>query len=274
MKRLFLLHFAGLIGVFLSSEKAVAQAPAAKAATPAPTARDFRKELEMTRETLGKYYETQKLLSKEKADWKLAHELLKDRIALMKGELEALKQKTKEEGEKITDADRQRDELVKQNDALKEVGQVQEEGVRELEKRTLALLPRLPEPLLAKIKPLADRIPKPGAETKQSLSERYQNVIGVLNETNKFNTDIVLATERRKLAEGVEAEVETLYFGLGQAYYAGAGATAQHAGVGRPGPTGFEWTPEPKAAPEIARAIGMQKNEQVPGYVGLPVQIK
>jgi hypothetical protein len=245
-----------------------------RGAAQAPAPRDLRAELELARETLSKYYESQKLLSKEKTDWKLGKEILTDRIGMMKSELDAIKQKTIEEEGKITDADKQRDELVQQNDALKEVGKLQEERVVDLEKRMISLVKRLPGPLESKLRPLIGQIPQGDVETKQSLSQRYATVMGIMNEVNKFNMDIVLATERRDLGEGLEAEVETLYFGLGHAYYAGSGETAKHAGFGYPSPTGYVWTAAPDAAGDIARAIGMQKNEQVPGFIGLPITIK
>jgi hypothetical protein len=231
-------------------------------------------EIAMTRETLAKYFEAQKLISKEKNDWKLAKQLLEDRVNLLKSELETLKQKTKEEESKITDADKQRGELAEKNEALKDAAQLQEEKVAVLEKQIQNVAIRFPTPLLEKVKPLCDRIPVPGKEVKQSLAERYVNALRILNEAARFNTDTVLATELRKLGTGKEAEVDVLYLGLGQGFYAGTGETAKYAGAGIAGENGFEWSPQAGAASEIGRAIAIYKGEEVADFVSLPVTIK
>jgi hypothetical protein len=230
--------------------------------------------IEMARETLSKYFETQKLISKEKTDWKLAKELLEDRVNLMKSELESLRQKTEEERKKTTEADRQREELVKQNEELKAAAVLLEEKASALEEGILAFSPRLPVPLADKIKPLKSRIPAIGSESKASLAERYQNALGILNEVVKFNTDIVLVTERRSLGTNREVEVESLYLGLGQAFYAAASASSKLGGTGVAGPNGFEWMESRDAVPEIRGALGIYKGKQTAAFVQLPVTIK
>ena len=54
-----------------------------------------------------------------------------------------------------------------------------------------------------------------------TIAERYQNVVGVLNEVNKFNQDIHVVSELMELPDqpSVKAQVRAIYFGLGQAYY-------------------------------------------------------
>jgi len=82
-----------------------------------------------------------------------------------------------------------------------------------------------------KLKPLYDRIPSDAATTKVSAAERFQNVLGILSEAIKANTEAPVLFEVRTLANGKPAEVRVLYVGLGQAYY--LSAAGEQASVAR-----------------------------------------
>jgi hypothetical protein len=105
-----------------------------------------------------------------------------------------------------------------------------------------------------------------------SLSERFQNVVGILNELNKFSREITEATEVRDLPDGSSAEVTVLYLGLGQAYYCNAKSGV--AGVGRPGEKGWVWEPRNDLVAAVADVIAVYRNEVPAVYVGLPVEVK
>ena len=47
--------------------------------------------------------------------------------------------------------------------------------------------------------PLAQRLPQNSADTKIGLPERFQNVIGILNELGKANGEVTVATEIRTM---------------------------------------------------------------------------
>jgi len=111
--------------------------------------------------------------------------------------------------------------------------------------RTKRLLERLPDPVRERVKPLSQRFPEDPADTKLSLGERFQNVIGVLNEVNKFNGEVSVTSEVRALANGSSAEVTALYLGIGQAYYVNASGDA--AGIGTASADGWVWTPADEA---------------------------
>jgi hypothetical protein len=141
-----------------------------------------------------------------------------------------------------------------------------------LERKTLILTETLPGPIRERVKPLSQRIPADPAATELSLSQRFQNVIGILNEVNKFNSDITVTSEVLTLSDGTTAEVKALYVGLGQAYYVAASGNA--AGVGHPTESGWEWTSADHLAPEVGRAVAILENAQVPAFVPLPVEIR
>ena len=228
--------------------------------------------IDRTRTSIEQWVQNRRVISKERQEWALGKEMLKDRIELVQSEIESLEDKIKETHKSINEADKSRVALVEENEALKHAAQSLAGMVTTFEQRTLSLNQRLPEPLRDRLKSLCQRIPKDPNNTKLSLSQRYMNVAGILNEINKFNREINMTTEMRILPDGSSAEVTAVYLGLGQAYYTGANGTI--AGIGRPAQDGWHWEPANEIAAEIADVVLILKNEKVAGFVPVPVQIQ
>jgi FtsZ-binding cell division protein ZapB len=224
------------------------------------------------RDVLEKWVETRRVISKERRDWTLGREMVEDRIRLVQREIESLRARIGDAEKSIADADRKRADLVETNEKLKSASSALGHTVGALETRTRELLKRLPDPIRERVKPLSQRIPEKPEETKLSLSERFQNVVGLLNEVNKFNRDVTVTSEVRKLDNGTTVEVTALYVGIGQGYYVTAKGDA--AGVGVPSAEGWVWTPANDAAARIAEAIAILKNEKAAEFVRLPVRIQ
>jgi len=222
------------------------------------------------RAKLAEWVDVRRIISKEKRDWALAKELLNERIELVQREIDSLNDKIADAEKSITEADKKRQELIEENDKFKEVSSSLDQAATTLEKRTLALLPRLPRPISDRVKPLSQRIPADSAKSELSLSQRFQNVVGILNEVNKFHREITLTTEVRTLEDGSSSEVTTLYLGVSRGYYVNTNRTV--AGTGTSGPDGWVWTPANDAAERIASAIAILNNEEVASYVMLPVE--
>lgn len=228
--------------------------------------------IDSTRSTLAKWVETRQIVSEEKRDWELGKEVLEQRIALLEGEVAALQEKISVARGGIEEADLEQRERIAQNRGLRQASATLEEVIGAVEAKTRALLVSLPEPLARRVEPLSRKLPEDPAKTELSLGERFQNALGILNEINKFNREIVVTREIRELPGGSTAEVQTIYLGLGQAYYVTPNGDA--AGTGRPGPGGWSWSASNEMAQEIARAIAILQNEDVPAYVPLPVQVQ
>jgi hypothetical protein len=228
--------------------------------------------IDNVRTTIEKWVETRGVISREKQDWALGREMLNERIELVQREIASLREKIAQAQESISDADKKRVELVEENQKLKGAADMLSGIAADLETRTVALVKRLPDPIRERIKPLSQRLPEDPQATKLSLAQRFQNVIGILNEVNKFNREIAVTSEVRTLADGSVAEVTALYVGLGQAYYTGANGTV--AGVGHPGADGWSWEPANEAAPQVADAVAILKNEKVADFVLLPVSVE
>ncbi|MCA9285206.1 MAG: DUF3450 family protein [Phycisphaerales bacterium] len=247
---------------------AFAGSPVATGVAPADSAAE---QLNGTRTVLEKWVETRRIISKERRDWAQNRELLTDRMTIVQREIDSLRAKIADIEGSITEADTKRAELVAENERLEEASAALESMVTGFEQRTRGLLARLPGPIRELVKPLSQSIPDDPNDTKLSLSERFQNVIGILNEINKFNGQISVTSELRELPDGSSAEVTAMYIGIGQGYYVGGNGTI--AGVGSATADGWVWTPANDAAGSIAEAIAILKGEQVAHFVKLPVRI-
>ena len=224
-----------------------------------------------TRAALEKYVEAQRTISAEKADWAVGRDLLVDRVEVIQREIESLRAKIDKTRADIADADTKRAELVAENDRLKEAGATYGAILLALEGRTQELLPRLPDPIRERVKPLSQRIPEVPDETKLGLAERYGNVVGILNEINRFHREVSVNSEVRTLSNGTTAEVTALYVGISQGYYVDGGGQA--AGIGTGTGAGWTWSPADEAAAPIARAIAIFQSEEIADFVQLPVRI-
>ncbi len=227
--------------------------------------------IENTRTSIEKWVETKKIISKEKRDLALAREMLNERIDLVEREIETLKGKITQAKESIAEADKKRLEMVDEYDKLNASSILLVDRVKLLEARAKSLLKRLPAPIRDRIKPLSRRLPENSDDTKLSMGERYQNVVGILNEINKFNQQLTITPEVRDLPTGGKAEVTVLYAGIGQAYYVGGKGTI--AGIGTVSNDSWIWVPKNEIAPQIDQAIKIMNNEQIAAFISLPLEI-
>lgn len=227
-------------------------------------------DLDATKEALSKWVETRKLISEEKQKWELEREILGDRIDLVRNERDTLNSKIHETQSLITDADKKREDLVKEKDALKNASATLVNRIFTLEREVMALLPTLPEPVQERIKPLSQRIPKT-QETDLSLSERYQNVIGIINDLNKGAGEITVVSEVKTLADGTTAEVQTMYIGYAVGY--SCNNNGDVAFVGTPTSKGWNWEQDNSIAPKVADSISILKNEKVAAFIEMPVSV-
>lgn len=241
------------------------------ASTGTSSADGSQDDLDSTRQAITEWVQTRQLISQEKRDFEIGREVLEARIDLLQREIDALRFRTKDAESSIADADKQRDELFDESEALKAASATYAEMVLGLEGRTRELLVGMPEPILDRVKSLSQRIPKDAESTKLSLSERFISIIGILNEVDRFNREITLTSEVQQLPNGTTAEVAVMYVGIGHAYYVTNNGDA--AGVGTSTAEGWTWKEADAAAADIALAIDILKNKEIAQYVRLPIQI-
>ena len=101
--------------------------------------------------------------------------------------------------------------------------------------------------------------------------KNVQNVIGILNEVNKANNEILVNFEVHTLADGKPSEVKAIYVGLAQAYYVSAKGDA---GIGRPSADGWKWEPSKSVAGDVLMALDILQGKHTPAFVPLPIKIQ
>jgi hypothetical protein len=241
---------------------------AARAAETGAGVEDFRARVQ-------KWVEARQILSQEKSDWEVEKETLeatRDLLAQQKASLEAEIALLDESG---GTAEGERRDLLLQRGEYQRVGRTLEEQIRGMEEQVLAIVPRLPAPLQEKLEPLLVQIPDDPAKTKSQLGQRLVNVLGILSQTEKFNSTATLVGETRAIGSESDEKVQvrTLYWGLGQAVYVDSRAEA--AGIGRPGGEGWDFSDDPSLAKDAKLLLDVfEGNVDVIEFVEMPVEIR
>ncbi len=224
-----------------------------------------------TRSTVGKWIATQELIFKERKDWQEGRELLRARIEAAEREIARIEAKLEESRTGLSELHAKQAEVAHTKQRLEESSSRLAEAAAGIEAEIRRLHVSLPVHLQEKIAPLYRRIPEDPATTTISAAERFQNVLGILNEVHKANSEISLIPEIRALSDGKPSEVKTVYLGLGQAYFL---SSRGEAGIGRPTPEGWRWEAANDQAPGITEAIEILENKGKPRFVPLPVTIQ
>ena len=224
-----------------------------------------------TRLTLEKWVETRQLISKTRSDWQSDKELIDQTTQLFQRELKSVEEQMAKLGTNSVQVDKERAEA----EALKTSSAQALDRARQFaagfEVQLRNLVPRLPAPLQEILKPALSRIPA-DANTRMTMAERMQVIVGILNELDKFNNAVSVFSEKRKNQKGEEVAVETVYVGLGAAYF--VNAAGDFAGTGAPGPSGWEWTPKPELAASVRDVIRIYRNERPATFISLPATIR
>ena len=230
--------------------------------------------VDTTRTVIEQWVETQRLISKDKHDWALDQESLNSRIEMIRSEIADMQEKIAKGRHDVNEADESQAALFEENEQLKKGSKELGKIITRLEIKTLALNKKLPETIRDsdRVKPLRQRIPEDPNESRLSLSQRFMNVIGILNELNKFDHEITVTSEVQKLNDGSSIEVSAMYIGLGQSYYVNANRTI--AGIGRPSANGWSWESADETAGKIKDAISILKNEKAATFIPLPVKVE
>jgi hypothetical protein len=225
----------------------------------------------VTRLALAKWIETQQIISRERNEWQQGKDLLQARIELVGKEVSQLQERITQSREAVAETNRKRDALVAENDALKAVAATLSDAVASMEEHVRALARQAPQPVTERLAPLMQRLQGEAMPGRISVAERFQNVLGILNELNKANSEITVAYEIRTLADGSSSEVQVIYVGLAQAYYL---SPRGEAGVGHPTADGWVWKPAPEAANAILTALEVIAGKRPPAFTPLPVAIQ
>lgn len=227
--------------------------------------------LQETRSVLDKWIETKQIVSKEKSDWRVEEVIITDTKAVLTHELDRLHQILEDFASSATGADEERERLHVQRDRLLEGTGAVESTMADLEARIKTIVAGLPAPLVEIIKPLIRRLPEDPENTKSSVGERMQNIVGILSQADKFNNTLVRTSESREIRPGKIVEVRTLYWGLAMAYY--VDTSGEFAGIGTPAAEGWEWTPVEGIGGSIRTLLDVYEGVADIQFVSVPARI-
>ena len=141
-----------------------------------------------TRSTIDQWVETRQIISKESSEWDIEKGLLEKTYALLTSEVARLDSELKDLKESASASDEERGSLAAEKESLKAASKVVASSIGSLESSLKAIIPSLPAPLIEKIRPLIRRLPDDPQKTDLSLGQRVQNIVGILSQTDKFNT--------------------------------------------------------------------------------------
>lgn len=221
---------------------------------------------------IEKWVETRQLISKTRSDWQTDKDTIEQTLALYERELKTIEEQMLKVSTNNTQVVKEMAEAEALKKSSNEARDRAAQFASEFEVKLKKLVPQLPAPLQDIVKKDMARIPADTANTKMLAAERVQVCVAVLNELDKFNNAVNVFNEKRKNAKGEAAAVQTLYVGLGAAYF--VNDTADFAGTGAPGANGWEWSNKPEIAPKVQEAVKIYRNERTARFLTLPVAVK
>ncbi|MEZ4331631.1 MAG: DUF3450 family protein [Myxococcota bacterium] len=203
-------------------------------------AESARADADVYRAKMEQWVETRQILSEERSDWLVERESLEATRDLLRDERKALQEQIAALKQTDAGASQERDDLVAKRDAFRSSNEVLEGKVAQLEASVRKLVPQLPEPLQKRLEPILVQIPTHPETAKVGLGQRLVNVLAVVAQAEKWNGTATFVGETREVGEGQKVAVRTLYWGLAEAIY--VDKQGELAGVGRPTPTGWQFT--------------------------------
>ena len=223
------------------------------------------------RSAYSEWVQLRKTIAEEKSAWDEDKAILNDQIGVLEAEKLSL-QTLINEAEAVTDQSKnERAVLLDEKQQAIDAVSILNQKIPGYETSILELVGYFPEPLIKEIKPLLNRVPKPGETTRQSASQRLQNVVGILTQMDKFNQGVTLVSEVKDIGGGNMVEVKTLYLGLGIAYF--VDRNGEYSGYGEPTSGGWKWTVDKDLSTEIQALVTTYQNVSKASFVTIPVKI-
>jgi hypothetical protein len=229
---------------------------------------------EETRNILQEWVKVKALISEEREEWAVEKAAMTDTISLLGEEKIYLEKQIETREEAAASAVNERTELSVKKESLDAQAEEISELLVSYEESISDLVGYLPDFLQEELSPLIRRLPDEDSMSVDQigLARRLQTVVGILSQSDKFNSSLSLRSELRQVEDGgAERETTTLYFGLAYAVF--VDAEGSYAGYGIPGEAGWNWTVDTAAAPAIQQLIAVYKSETPATYVSVPFNL-
>lgn len=224
---------------------------------------DLRAELVQTQ--LREWVRVKKQISDERADWEAEKQVLADLNDLRRKEIAQMEELIEAAGTRLSDAEKQKAALLAEEETLRVRRQQWENEIGRSEERLRGLVVRFPPVLREKVSDALIRLE--AADPEAPLQNRWRDLLAILGEVESFENTITVTPELRESGER-QMEVEVVYLGLARAWYVDRQGSL--AGVGIPGPTGWQWSERLELAEEIRQIVAMHRKEIPPSFVPLP----
>ena len=212
---------------------------------------------------ISKVVDLEEQAGKEKSDWQAQKAEMDALLRLYRQELVLLEEELAQAGVSAEGFDKEQRRLKAEVAALNKARTLAVQVVAEHRSRALALVERFPVPLQEDV--AADRLTLENWSGKKESRAAIRALLGMINAAENFNRGVRRSTEERN-----GREVTVIYLGLARAFYTGL----ETAGIGVPGPSGWEWQEEKDIASEVRSAIAQLEKKSPPELLALPVEIK
>lgn len=225
-----------------------------------------------TRAYLEQWVAFRRTISEEENQWLSDKQTITRSISLIRADMDRLDREIEEARENSTEAERRRVELNADNEKEKASARAVSEQLGALENQIKQQIEYFPQPLKDLVEPLKQRIPPPAAAAQFGGGERLQNIVGIMQQAEKFNQSITVSSGIEELPNGDNAQVDTVFLGLSIAYF--VDGTGRYAGILSPAPG--EWTKEQNdaIASDVRKLVQVFRREILADFVTLPIAVK
>jgi hypothetical protein len=218
------------------------------------------------------WVETEKRISEVETEWAFNRATMENLIDLYAREIATLEQIIEEAEADVSAAERERAELRGRDEALKEVESGVVEIIAAAETTLKQLEAVLPQPSAEELSPLFRGLPEDVSATRLSIGQRIQPVVAILTQIQKFNQVVTVVEGFREFEAGKTVQTETVYFGLGAAFYVDQANV--HAGVGELGPDGWSWRDDNTLVPLIRKFVNIYRGMEQATYLPVPHTVR
>ena len=227
-------------------------------------------EFNETVSVIEQWVDVERKISSEKAKWESDKASMENLIELFKQEKILLEEQLDEAESFTSEAENKRLEYAERNEAIKALENEVLESIIASEKSLKTLLPLLPKPLQEELSPLFNSLPDNPEKSKAAIGSRIQPVVAILTQIQKFDQVDTIVEGFQEFEAGRTVQTETIYFGLGAAYY--VDKANDHAGIGVLTENGWEWEIQDDLAPQLRNFVEIYRGSKQAEYIQLPVQ--
>ncbi|MFA5257001.1 MAG: DUF3450 family protein [Opitutales bacterium] len=231
---------------------------------------DAGEQIKAATEVTSKWVETRSTISKDANQWRVDKELIQQKIDFYRIELENLQTEIDTLSKSASEGQDKRAQYANQIEELNRAQSVVIGMLPKYEAQVRELVRYFPSPLQETAGKLAKSIPTNPNTTRLGAGQRLAVIVGILNEVDRFNRDVTTTQEIREI-NGENRQVDVMYMGLGQAFY--ADSEGKIAGIGTPAKDGWKWEAHDDMATQILTAIKVAQGKIKPAvFVEIPLQ--